>query len=495
MKNRQVSFSKSIKILITFICLFFLYSLNLSAQNLVLNGSFEEYNKRPESAQYSYYNRKLHYSKGWDACCTNKNDSCGSTDYYYYPNYYESKNWKLPKRPYDGNFFIGLCTYDSLQKSIFNPGPLYREYATGILAPLEIGRKYKLSLAHTDGQFFGEEKPLAHNGFGILLSTYNLVQKSDYSQLKIKPQFRTPYLLSDSIWKVMEFEFVADSVYTNITLGNFWQGSEMEIEIYKGIGLTYLFIDDIKLERIIDTPKIPEPITLCKPDSIFIENKEKKEVEWWINGQYFGWAIGLQHYYRKATNQVIVKYYNDYDTTYVFIKSKPEVKLKQEGFLCSWSDNKGFASFSSVDSLSSYHWQLLNEKVFEPKLKLINPGLVLLVFTSPKKCEWQQELETKDTCPAIHTCFFPNAFSPNNDGLNDTYKIECENVMDFEIRIFNRWGEQIFYSKNPLEAWDGTYKDARCQIGIYMTSIKATYPSEEGFYKTETRSILLNLIR
>ncbi|NUM32882.1 MAG: hypothetical protein HUU47_11245, partial [Bacteroidetes bacterium] len=274
--ERLVSFGidnllrNSIKI---YLLLFF--ALNTSAQNLLFNGSFEEYIKQPESVQYSFYNRKLYYSKGWDACCSNKNDSCGSTDYYYYPNYYESKSWKQPKQPFEGNYLIGLFAYSFRPKDFLNPGPFYREYASGLLStPLVVGKKYKLSLAHTNGQFFGEQKAFAHNGFGVLLSTYYPMQKDDFSRLNIIPQFRTPYLLSDSIWKIMQFEFVADSAYRYITMGNFYLSSDIEMIVYKNIGESYLFIDDVKIEPITDKPKLPNPFTLCKPDSVFIENKE-----------------------------------------------------------------------------------------------------------------------------------------------------------------------------------------------------------------------------
>ena len=420
----------------------------------------------------------------------------GTPRYYFNRPFYESKTWTFPKSPYNDDAFIRLILVNLYDYPLLPKAS--RDYAYGrLLSPLVIGKKYKLSLAHTNGQFnlYGG-KIFGHDGFGVLIGTRQPKQKSEHSKLEIKPQFRTPYLFQDSTWRIMEFEFVADSAYKYITLGNFWDDSEIK---YMNINIVTdnigLFIDDIKIEPIADIPKLPAPITICKPDSVYIQNKEKKDVEWWINGEYYGWAVGLTHYCTEAINQVIVKYYNDYDTTYVFIKSKPEVLLKQEGFLCPWLDNKGFVSFSSADSLSSYYWQLTNEKVYEPKLKLIKPGNVLFIYSSPKQCEWQQDLETKDTCPEISNCFFPNSFSPNNDGLNETYKIECENVIEFEIRIFNRWGEQIFYSKNPLEEWDGTYKDAKCPIGIYMTSIKVTYPSEKGFFKTETKRISLNLIR
>jgi gliding motility-associated-like protein len=63
----------------------------------------------------------------------------------------------------------------------------------------------------------------------------------------------------------------------------------------------------------------------------------------------------------------------------------------------------------------------------------------------------------------------PNAFSPNGDGFNDQWIIEgLELYPDPEIRIFDRWGNRVYYSPNPVsEPWDGTFDGRRLPIDSY----------------------------
>ena len=59
------------------------------------------------------------------------------------------------------------------------------------------------------------------------------------------------------------------------------------------------------------------------------------------------------------------------------------------------------------------------------------------------------------------TLYLPNAITPNGDGLNDCFslpEIILPQIADFEIRIFNRWGEKVFYSKDKRFKWDGVYR-------------------------------------
>ena len=64
--------------------------------------------------------------------------------------------------------------------------------------------------------------------------------------------------------------------------------------------------------------------------------------------------------------------------------------------------------------------------------------------------------------------FIPNAFSPNSDGNNDIFKPVCVGAFSYTMQIFNRWGEQIFESQNVDAGWDGQYKSAQQQQGIYV---------------------------
>lgn len=94
-------------------------------------------------------------------------------------------------------------------------------------------------------------------------------------------------------------------------------------------------------------------------------------------------------------------------------------------------------------------------------------------------------VETKDGCVDTSSVYIelrgelviyiPNSFTPNGDGLNDVFKVESEflDPENFQMTIYNRWGEQVFRSKNPLFGWDGN--DTRgnpAQLGEYMVVIQ-----------------------
>ncbi len=62
---------------------------------------------------------------------------------------------------------------------------------------------------------------------------------------------------------------------------------------------------------------------------------------------------------------------------------------------------------------------------------------------------------------------FPNAFSPNGDGTNDVLLPFNWGLQSYLLRIYNRWGELIFESNDPLMGWDGTYKGEPQEVGMY----------------------------
>lgn len=66
----------------------------------------------------------------------------------------------------------------------------------------------------------------------------------------------------------------------------------------------------------------------------------------------------------------------------------------------------------------------------------------------------------------------PNAFSPNDDFVNDTFKVVVNGIWDstFTMEVYDSWGEEIFTSKDKKDGWDGKhYKSGkRCQSGMYV---------------------------
>jgi len=72
--------------------------------------------------------------------------------------------------------------------------------------------------------------------------------------------------------------------------------------------------------------------------------------------------------------------------------------------------------------------------------------------------------------------FVPNAFTPNGDGRNDVFYVQGIGILEgsYIIRIFNRWGEEVFFSTDPEYSWDGTSKGGRCLLGTYVYLIDYT---------------------
>jgi gliding motility-associated-like protein len=69
--------------------------------------------------------------------------------------------------------------------------------------------------------------------------------------------------------------------------------------------------------------------------------------------------------------------------------------------------------------------------------------------------------------PCQETTFYiPNSFTPNGDGLNDIFKPKGENFSEFEMFIYNRWGEMIYYSNNT-SGWDGGVAGYYVPEGVY----------------------------
>jgi len=84
---------------------------------------------------------------------------------------------------------------------------------------------------------------------------------------------------------------------------------------------------------------------------------------------------------------------------------------------------------------------------------------------------------TTTGCEAIDSVFvkvensplnIPNTFTPNGDGINDTWVIkELNNYPNITVKIFSRYGLLLFYSQGYGKAWDGTYKGQSLPVGTY----------------------------
>lgn len=75
--------------------------------------------------------------------------------------------------------------------------------------------------------------------------------------------------------------------------------------------------------------------------------------------------------------------------------------------------------------------------------------------------------------PVTSTLYVPNSFTPDGDETNQVFRVYGTNIAQFEIIIFDRWGEIIFESTDFHFSWDATYKGVIVQDGTYVYKILA----------------------
>lgn len=83
----------------------------------------------------------------------------------------------------------------------------------------------------------------------------------------------------------------------------------------------------------------------------------------------------------------------------------------------------------------------------------------------------------------------PTIFTPNGDGLNDEICIQNQHCVEtFELAIYNRWGELVFYTNNPNECWDGSFRGQPAPIGVYAFKV---FANANGLFLEESGNISL----
>ncbi len=68
----------------------------------------------------------------------------------------------------------------------------------------------------------------------------------------------------------------------------------------------------------------------------------------------------------------------------------------------------------------------------------------------------------------VYSYYFPNTFTPNEDGTNDIFYAYTYNITDFKMHIFNRWGELLFTSYSLDQGWNGLYQGNLVQVDTYV---------------------------
>ncbi|MEL6143074.1 MAG: gliding motility-associated C-terminal domain-containing protein, partial [Bacteroidota bacterium] len=89
--------------------------------------------------------------------------------------------------------------------------------------------------------------------------------------------------------------------------------------------------------------------------------------------------------------------------------------------------------------------------------------------------------------------FLPNAFSPNGDNVNDVLRLRSgftEEILEFDLMIFNRWGQEMYRSFDPQASWDGTVGGEPLEPDVYGFYLRVVCPNEEELIQKGNITIL-----
>ena len=147
----------------------------------------------------------------------------------------------------------------------------------------------------------------------------------------------------------------------------------------------------------------------------------------------------------------------------------PTVSLGDDTFICS-----GSQFVLQPGMFSEYHWQDNSTDSF---YIVKNDGNYSVQIKNSYGCPASDTLFVKEDC--INDIIVPNAFTPNDDAVNEIFRVSGSETRKFKIYIYDRWGQEIFKSEDRDLGWDGISKGRLVQEGFYNYIINYSIHDDE----------------
>lgn len=223
---------------------------------------------------------------------------------------------------------------------------------------------------------------------------------------------------------------------------------------------------------------LPDSVYLCEDSFVVLENESLLDPDasrfWWPSGAS---TETLQA--RRSGTYVLTLRRGDcaaFDTTEVLSTPPLSVQLGDDYSLC--EKNKESLRLNAGKGFESYRWFPTGDSSHFITVQKV--GAYYVVVADAYGCKADDETVIRSECPYPMTLFFPNAFSPNGDLVNDAFEVKGEHVASYTLKVFNRWGQCLYTSTALSEAWDGSFKGIICQDDAYFYTCSVMGPDEKG---------------
>ncbi|HLK27203.1 MAG TPA: gliding motility-associated C-terminal domain-containing protein [Puia sp.] len=212
--------------------------------------------------------------------------------------------------------------------------------------------------------------------------------------------------------------------------------------------------DTLVIQNVFNLPAISiGPDTFVCKNSVYVFNAGNNFINYlWQDGSTGATFAASQPgiYSVQVTD---INHCSNADTAKILaIANLPENFLADTASICA-----GYLlQLNAIGNWPSYKWFDSTTASFTT---ITSPGVYWLQVTNSSGCSAIDSIDVtgKDDCTL--GIYFPNAFTPNHDGRNDTFRPIIYGYLDkFHMVIFNRWGQKIFETSDAAKGWDGTFQ-------------------------------------
>jgi gliding motility-associated-like protein len=242
----------------------------------------------------------------------------------------------------------------------------------------------------------------------------------------------------------------------------------------------YFFLDDVAAFNM--GLHLPDSVIICDGKPVSFDARLNSS----LNASY-RWRDGSTNS-KKTVNrpglQIVDITFRDftYTDTVKVIALPTEITLQKDTLLCQNSQ----LVLNAGPGFDTYAWQ---HGPRTAKTQVNKAGIYSIV--AQNKCGKAQAEVKVETTRCTCRDYVPNTFSPNGDGQNDQFGpfLHCTqtNFEQFNFRIMDRWGNEIFQSSDSQQSWDGKSRGQMANTGIYYWKLVYAYP-DFATQKTQTIS-------
>jgi gliding motility-associated-like protein len=224
---------------------------------------------------------------------------------------------------------------------------------------------------------------------------------------------------------------------------------------------------------------------LCPDDSITLVAYHPDAISYlWQDGSTNSSLTAVS----EGSYWVDVKYGQCHWSDTVEVSKLPKTMMRdassplRDTVICKYSDLEINLSMPNTD----FYWQ---DGTSNGNYVITEPGFYWVDVQN--KCTYFTDsfyVDVEDCVCKVHA---PDAFTPNGDGLNDEFQVKYDCNFDaYSLKIFNRWGQRIFFAPTPYLHWNGTFEGVNSPIGAYVFLVEYVYKGQ-----TYTKKGKISLLR